>query len=60
MTKLPRGYKYGRTRFGLSFITDTKGRKLVFGLTEESVLKALDILRNGEVLSKHRVSTVDL
>jgi len=60
MTKLPRGYKLGRTRFGLSFITDTKDRKLVYGLTEESALKALDILKNGVVLSKHRISTVDL
>ena len=60
MHNLPRGYKTGRTRFGLHFIQDTKGRKLVYGLTEESALKALDILRNGVVLAKHRISTVDL
>ena len=58
--KLPRGYKIGRSRFGLYNIQDTKGRTLVHALTEEAALKALDILRNGVVLAKHRISTVDL
>lgn len=58
--KLPRGYKVGRSRFGLYYITNTKGVRLVHALTEEAALKALDILRNGVVLAKHRISTVDL
>mgnify|MGYP003330687905 CR=1 FL=1 len=58
--KLPRGYKVGRTRFGLYFIQNTKGQPLVYGLTEEAARRALHILREGVVLSKHRVSCVDL
>ena len=58
--KLPRGYKTGRTRFGLHYITNTKGVKLVHGLTEEAALAALNILRNGVVLSRHKPLTGDL
>ena len=58
--KLPRGYKLQQSRFGLSFITDTKGRTLVHALTDEAALAALNILRNGEVLSTHKVSFADL
>ena len=58
--KLPRGYKIGRTRIGLYYVQDTKGRKLVFGLTEEAAIKAVHILRNGVIHSKRRVSHVDL
>ena len=58
--KLPRGYKTGRTRFGLYYVQDTKGRKLVYGLTEEAATTALHILRNGVIHSTRRVSHVDL
>jgi len=58
--KLPRGYKTGRTRFGLHYITNTKGEKLVHGLTEEAALAALNILRNGVVLSRHKPLLGDL
>ena len=45
--KLPRGYKLGRTRFGLSFITNTHGKVLVYGLTDEAALRGLQDARGG-------------